>query len=96
MSTFGAPGGALTNDVVIAWLRSGVSEAEILTRIKRSSLNYFDASPSALYRLSQAGASRAVIDAMRSRNRQQRGILARRDVMTALTLLIYSWPLLVR
>lgn len=63
----------LSNEHILAWIRLGAPEREILARIKTSGRNTFDLSPGALYELRQAQASDAILQAMQ----QQQGRRAR-------------------
>lgn len=58
--------GKLKNDVVVRWLKAGLSEDEIVANITQSRANEFDLSPRGLVKLKQAGASDQVLLAMQS------------------------------
>jgi hypothetical protein len=76
VASAGAPGtvrvpvyksvGKLTNEVVVRWVKVGISENEIVTNIAQSRSNDFDVSPRALARLKQAGVSDQVLIAMQN------------------------------
>jgi hypothetical protein len=55
----------VTNDTIIGWARSGVSEKDIARRIEVAPAKYFDLSASAINDLTSAGVRPSVIDACR-------------------------------
>jgi hypothetical protein len=56
--------GKLTNEVVVRWVKAGISENEIVTNIAQSRSNDFDLSPKGLARLKQAGVNDQMLLAM--------------------------------
>lgn len=68
------PGSAYTvrligNDAVIAWVKAGVPEKEMLRRIDSADPNAFDLSSAGMAALTSAGVSSQVIDHMRRNSR---------------------------
>ena len=81
--------GTLTNDVIIKWVKAGLSTDDIMTNIQQSRANRFELSAKWLARLKQAGVSDLTVQAMsshqRPRPRSHKGFWV-------VQVLIYLWP----
>ncbi len=84
----------LTNDTIINWVKTGLSEDYILAAIAHSRATQFDLSPPELLKLKQAGVSSRIIRAMQSPQMlKRRGPSGWRLAASLLTLWPY-WVLL--
>lgn len=66
-----APSGAVTNQQVIEMVKAGLSEAIIITSLKRTPAVQFDLSPQGLIELGTNKVSEAIINAMQARQNQR-------------------------